>query len=135
MYTRSLETIYLSLRAQVAVGTSFMKSPVEGNRPKWIYVFCKIIINVHIFLFQNILHLFLFKKISILVADRVLTPPPLRPCPQLLCFDAFPYDNNILPSILLLLIFDIFFLCFCLNCLNLACCTTLRAGCAGRQKS
>ena len=28
MYTRSIETIYLSLSAQVAVGTFFMKSPV-----------------------------------------------------------------------------------------------------------
>ena len=28
MYTRSMENIYLSLRAQVAVGTFFMKSPV-----------------------------------------------------------------------------------------------------------
>ena len=28
MYTRSSETIYLSLRAQVAVGTFFRKSPV-----------------------------------------------------------------------------------------------------------
>ena len=28
VYTYSMETIYLSLRAQVAVGTFFMKSPV-----------------------------------------------------------------------------------------------------------
>ena len=28
VYTRSMETIYLSLRAQVAVGTFFMNSPV-----------------------------------------------------------------------------------------------------------
>ena len=28
MYTHSMETIYLSVRAQVAVGTFFMKSPV-----------------------------------------------------------------------------------------------------------
>ena len=32
MYTRSTETIYLSLRAQVAVGTIFMKSPVPKNQ-------------------------------------------------------------------------------------------------------
>ena len=29
MYTRSTETIYLSLRPQVAVGTFFIKSPVS----------------------------------------------------------------------------------------------------------
>ena len=31
MYARSMETIYLSLRVQVAVGTFFMKSPVPGG--------------------------------------------------------------------------------------------------------
>ena len=29
VYTRAMETIYLSLSAQVAVGTFFMKSPVR----------------------------------------------------------------------------------------------------------
>ena len=35
MYTRSLETIYLSLRAHVAMGTFFMKSPVERGSRIW----------------------------------------------------------------------------------------------------
>ena len=34
MYTRFNETIYLSLRAQVAVGTFFMKSPVYKVVPR-----------------------------------------------------------------------------------------------------
>ena len=48
--------------------------------------------QIHIFTFQNIMHLFLLKK-NYLVADRGLTPPPgLRTCPQKLGFfyDAFP---------------------------------------------
>ena len=44
VYNHSMETIYLSLRAQVAVGTFFMKSPVldihilKKNYIKDIYV-------------------------------------------------------------------------------------------------
>ena len=47
----------------------------DTNRPKWIY-FAKLFIKIHIFPYQNILHLFLFKK-NILIADRGLTPPPM----------------------------------------------------------
>ena len=36
MYTRSMETIYLSLRAQVAVGTFFIKSPVYQTTENYI---------------------------------------------------------------------------------------------------
>jgi len=55
VYTSSMETIYLSQRAQVAVGTFFMKSPVYG----FSLFFCTDLIlktkkNVWIF--------FLFKK-------------------------------------------------------------------------
>ena len=39
VYTRSMETIYLSMRAQVAVGTFFMKSPVVKNVKKCIWNF------------------------------------------------------------------------------------------------
>ena len=68
VYTCSMETIYLSMRAQVAVGTFFMKSPVSIYLSIYISIYLSIYISIYLSIYISIyLSIYIYIYLSIYI--------------------------------------------------------------------